>query len=1122
MPRLHVYRASAGSGKTFRLTMEYLKLVLKEDSEYQHILAVTFTNKATTEMKYRVIQELNLLGKGENTPYRELLINETNLSDLEITVKAKRCLKNILHNYTRFSITTIDKFFQRVISSFNRELGIHVSYQIEIDEDRMLQEAVDSLLSSVEPGSELLNWLKSFSREKIQDGGGWKLKKDIFSLGKNIGNEKFREYYEKSFKKLNDKNFLKNYHDHLYKYISDYEKHLIEIGERGLSIIKKAGLSESDFSYKSSGPAAAFSKMKNKIFDMLGKPRVLKAAEDSSAFHKKKDSSDVIETSAYLQPLLAEAVSYYDENDILYKTAGLINKQLYTLGILVDLKNEMQKISSEREVILISESNTLIHKIIDDSDTPFIYEKMGSYYKYFMIDEFQDTSDLQWNNFKPLLENSLSEGYFSMVVGDVKQAIYRFRNGDWNLLQNKIALDFPNPVEKNLDTNWRSCENIIRFNNTIFSSVPQLVQKILEEEGYTEDDSFLTSLYSDSLQEIGRKDNKEKGYVRMYFSGYEEQKEAENNNTQNENEDSEDDEFSVLEDMATQIEQLLENGVPSGKITILINKKDEAVRVASFLMEKGNKFNVISDNSLILEDDSVVSFIISIFNLLLDPDDQIAISCINYQYLRTILPELSKNNLNPSFPQKQKSELSKIENFDNEIFNKEEFYTKSSNSLIAKEKEENVSNFFEKKDDELNDFLKSNYFRVTLLSMNLLELVVKIGEIFHFFDLNSHQAYLLTFLDLLSSYEQKQNTDISSFLSWWSEQSSKKSITVSDNIDAISIQTIHKSKGLENDYIFIPFCDWSLDYDSASKYPVLWCKPDKEPFNKIEMIPVKYGVDMKKSLFLKEYISEKRDNYIDRLNIMYVAFTRAKKGLYTWTTKKKKGKTVGDLLHESIYNSEGNSIQEITKPIICFNDFIVSENLFEIGSPVKVNQKEIYVNKDISNMKKISFSDFHQQLRLRKNYDEFFEKDGSVESKINRGNIIHQILSQVNTSSDLDRAINEAFQQGMIPSSEVTEIKKQLLEMVNDEEVKSWFDGSCEVINERNILTGGTLKRPDRIMITKNGEAIVVDYKSGQMEPKKYRSQILRYMKDLRQCGYNKVNGYLWYTKDNKRVKITS
>ncbi|MBK5203506.1 MAG: PD-(D/E)XK nuclease family protein, partial [Prolixibacteraceae bacterium] len=393
--------------------------------------------------------------------------------------------------------------------------------------------------------------------------------------------------------------------------------------------------------------------------------------------------------------------------------------------------------------------------------------------------------------------------------------------------------------------------------------------------------------------------------------------------------------------------------------------------------------------------------------------------------------------------------------------------------------------------------------------------------IFHFFDLNSHQAYLLTFLDLLSGNDQKQNTDISSFLTWWKEQSSKKSITVSDNIDAISIQTIHKSKGLENDYIFIPFCDWSLDYDSPNKYPILWCKPDREPFNKIEMIPVKYGSNMKKSLFLKEYMAEKRDNYIDRLNMMYVAFTRAKKGLYTWTTKKKRGETVGNLLHESIYNSEGYTIKETTKPIVRFNDFIVSENLFEIGSPAKGNQEEVSMNEDISSMKKISFSDFHQQLRLRKNYDEFFEKDGSVESKINRGNITHQILSQVNTSSDLNRAVNEAFQQGMIPSCEVNEIKKQLLEMVTDEEVKSWFDGSCEVINERNILTGGALKRPDRIMLTKTGEAIVVDYKSGEMEPKKYRSQILRYMEDLKQCGYNKVSGYLWYTRENKRVRIT-
>jgi len=628
------------------------------------------------------------------------------------------------------------------------------------------------------------------------------------------------------------------------------------------------------------------------------------------------------------------------------------------------------------------------------------------------------------------------------------------------------------------------------------------------------------------MQEIGKKDNKEKGYVRMYFEGYADDDDKGHKNKDPHNEESEkngslvgEDDFSVLEDLASQIILLLDNGVPSGKMTILINKKSEAAEVATFLMNKGNRFKVISDNSLILEEDPVVSFIISAFSLLLDPENQIALACLNYQYHRTILPELEENNLKPDYPQENASESSDAEFIAADLFNAGLHITESSEAKT----EEKLSELFEKndnEDDELNIFLKSNYFRVTLLSMNLQELVVRIGEIFHFFDLNSHQAYLLTFLDLLSGYDQKQNTDISSFLTWWNELSSKKSITVSDNLDTISIQTIHKSKGLENDYIFIPFCDWMLDYDSPNKYPILWCKPDKEPFDKIEMIPVRYGSGMKKSLFINEYMAEKRDHYIDKLNMMYVAFTRAKKGLYTWTTKKKRGKTIGDLLHEGIYNSERNILNNTTKPIVCLKKFIISENLFELGSICKVNKEEETLDGSFSKIKKVSFSDFHQQLRLKKNYDEFFEKDGSVESKINKGNIIHQILSQVNTSSDLDRAVYETFQQGMIPSGEIDEIKRQLLEMVSDEEVKSWFDGSCEVINERNILTGGNLKRPDRIMLTKTGEAIVVDYKSGEMEPKKYHRQILRYMEDLKQCGYINVNGYLWFTRENKRVKI--
>ena len=446
MSQLKVYKASAGSGKTFRLAIEYMKLALTNESNYRHILAVTFTNKATAEMKSRIIGELHHLAKGKHSVYMDVLTKELNWHPMQVERQAQLVLKRILHDYSRFSISTIDSFFQRVIKAFNRELGINAAYNVELDEKSILEEAADRMIQSVENDPKLLEWLDAFASDKIREGKGWNLKKDILRLGNEIYNETFKSLDDSLYEKLNDRAFLKDYRAKLSKIIVLYENKMKSLGQEGLNILAMEGLSAEDFKGKGRGPAASFQKLKDLNFEPSN--TVLQAAGDASAWVtatvKEPTKSQLLAVAeTRLMPKLQEAIRLIETEKRKYITAKLIVNQLYTLGILVDLRKSVKELCREKGIVLISDSGHLLKDVIADSETPFVYEKTGSVYSHFMIDEFQDTSGLQWNNFRPLISNSLSENNLGMVVGDVKQAIYRWRSGDWRLLAGKLGESFP-------------------------------------------------------------------------------------------------------------------------------------------------------------------------------------------------------------------------------------------------------------------------------------------------------------------------------------------------------------------------------------------------------------------------------------------------------------------------------------------------------------------------------------------------------------------------------------------------------------------------------------------------------------------------------------------------------
>ncbi|MDA3781226.1 MAG: UvrD-helicase domain-containing protein, partial [Bacteroidales bacterium] len=533
MDKLKIYKASAGSGKTFKLTEEYLKLVYANPYAYKQILAVTFTNKSTAEMKNRILQELYLLSINDasdknikQSEHKISLSKFFNLSDTEIRNKAKSILNNILHDYSKFSVNTIDKFFQQILRSFTKEIGIQPGYQIELNSDEILGNSIDELMNEIGDNAQLQEWLVKYSESKISEGKNWDFKKNLESLGKQIFTEKYKELNQ-DFIENADKELFNKYLKDLNSIKHEFENKLIKIGNEAIQYISSIGLEISDFSYGKSGVMNFFNKLSNKIFDTPGK-RVLDAQESVDNWYKKTSTKkDEIENAVNtkLLSLLKDAVNHFNNEVANYNTATSILKNFYTLGILKDISRKIKEYSKRNNVFLLSDGAKLLNDIINNNDAPFIYEKVGNIYKHFLIDEFQDTSTMQWGNFKPLITNSLSQAKKNIIVGDIKQSIYRWRNSDWSILAHKVNNDFKQflPKTEALEYNYRSEKNIINYNNTIFAYAASILQndfinKIESVKDISENlKTEISFAYSDLYQKAPSKTNKNGGYISHKF-----------------------------------------------------------------------------------------------------------------------------------------------------------------------------------------------------------------------------------------------------------------------------------------------------------------------------------------------------------------------------------------------------------------------------------------------------------------------------------------------------------------------------------------------------------------------------------------------------------------------------
>jgi ATP-dependent helicase/nuclease subunit A len=851
MSNLFIYQSSAGSGKTYKLSKEYLKLAFKFPGAFKSILAITFTNKATEEMKSRVLKFLIDLSNEKDEELKSQLIAEGVKGD--IREQAKATLQAILHNYSDFSISTIDSFFNRVLRSFSKELKLQIGYDIELDQNEVLKKITEMLFKDLSKDEELRKYIEDFILMKISEDKGWDIERDIMKLGEEIFKER---YWEKKFQIAESGNYkeisdsrekIKILLNDINSIINNFEVYLNNIGNDAESVMKQYGLEVDDFTNKEKGVGGfLIYKIRSKK-DYELKTLVLKAYDSTDNWYTKTSKKKelilkVLDDGLY--DLLKNAVEYIRNESIKYYSARELKNSLYTLGIFEDLISKLNEYRKANKQILQSDVNNILQSLISTDNSPFIYEKIGSNFKNILIDEFQDTSTFQWKNLLPLIVNVLSEKNTALVVGDVKQSIYRWRSGNMKLLLTQIYNDLEGFQEliktEYLKTNRRSKKEIVEFNNAFFLKAIEKITEDIEDETYK---NFLFKAYH--RDSVVQNSEKKGGYVSLNFF-------------------NSDDNFTAQEKAERKlleiIIEVLSDEYSLSDILVLVRKNSEVRQVSGLLTKAG--YNIVSAESLLVNNSPKVRIIVDLIKYICDNKNNLAKVDALYNYKEFIL--------------KKKSDYPEIfENYKEEFLN------------------ELPKGFF--KENE------SPKIKPVLNDLTIYEISENLIRIFGFDSLPD--PYLIKFQNVVLDYSTENDSDLISFLNWWEEKKNGYSIDSPANTNAINIMTIHKAKGLQGKIVIVPYANWKINIDGTKD--LIWVSTDKEPFNKSAAYPIRAVKNLSNTFFKDDFDYEFAQTRLDNLNLLYVTFTRAEERLYVLVPEIKNTENIGKLI-KSVIGEQDN------------------------------------------------------------------------------------------------------------------------------------------------------------------------------------------------------------------------
>lgn len=1070
---LNIYRASAGSGKTHLLTGFYLKQLflpteLPDDStselRFSEILAVTFTNKATAEMKGRIIQDLYTLSVNPlKSHYWQDVNPDGTKTPEQISRKARELLVQILNDYASFNISTIDSFFQKVVRSFARELNVSGNYEIEMDLDKTLDATLSNFLDNLDERKqkETFDWMVEFSEKRNEDGAGWDFRGPLLQMAKKaLSSEEYRNHSQRIKEFTQDKKALHSYENLLRSIRKDWVDNMKLLGQEGLSLLDSYDMEVKDFAY--SFPKRIIDWANYESGDLpMPTPSFAKYAENPDSWFTKKspyakffpqDRQDALKSYFKRCTEHFTGKPYQD-----YCTANAIARNLYELGIMANIDEELKAYCDDQNMMLLSSTNELLSRLVGPDDAPFIYEKTGTRIKSYMIDEFQDTSGMQWGNFVPLIDNALGQGYQNLIVGDVKQSIYRWRGSDWGLLDSQInhyhpAMHFEDPTA--LKVNWRSLQSIVDFNNQFFEFASHQLDVLLGT-------SQISRIYRDVKQylpdDLQNDPTAPTGLLSVEFMDcHDEDGNVIDKPTADQRQEE------AMRRLPDQIIRLMNLGFRPKDIAILCRKKAECSEVARTLLkykqehpDSPYKMDIISNEALLISARPSVQTVINVMRHLQTPESAILRMIAHTGFFQL-------EGFSPS---------------------------------------EALSQFFAMAEGE-------SLFDKKLVHQPIYEMTEQIIGRLPKPVQQIDDPFLQAFRDLVLGFAGTQGSDLSSFLQWWDTSGNTKSISTPDGQDAIQILTIHKSKGLGMPAIILPYASWEMDIDTTHG-EVIWCQPKQAPFTQDILLPIKLEKSLTNTIFANEFAEERLRSVIDNLNTAYVAFTRAKEAMIIMTPRPK-GKDGSSLL-EDLLGKYCNLPDDQT----CLID----------GDARRREQKDDQDNKQDEEDSVVICDDEQlfagaTPLPQVKVLHSPLLPDVTAKDK---GTYIHRALQEIRTLSDASSSIHSLYLRGLINPDIISEAEMQqvISQLLANPKVQPWFAPELTILNEQNITNSqGQLERLDRLVITPDGRAIVIDYKTGHYN-KEYRTKLKDYIDAIRQIGYPEVEGYLLFIRDGKVMRIS-
>ncbi len=1081
---LTISKASAGAGKTFLLTKTYIDMLFSAHhakNAHRCILAVTFTKKATAEMKKRIVEELSLLARAEESDFAAGLLQDYSLTPQQLQEQAQQILFDLLQDYGAFAVSTIDSFFQQVIRSFSRELGLAGKYNLELDTKTIQQTAVDDFFFSLSPTADkhTFDALLSIIEDNLEGEHGWDPKNDILNLSAELFKERVMLHKQTLFA------YLKNT-----QAVEAYKTQQYVIRQNYLTAYRAAAKKVKDYFAANNLEYATFSNGNDvfspldydfsKILAKIDSPpaRFIKFAEGRASCLKKADQSKPAmqmheaELFRLVQPLY-DSLTGEPARQLL--TAEAILKKYSILLLLEKIAACIEAKNKDLNRLPISETNALLNAVVEANATsPFIYEKIGTRIRHFLIDEFQDTSAMQWTSFRPLIQESLATNQANLVVGDVKQSIYRFRNSDYSLMLRGITKDFPLHISNPLAGNWRSARSVVNFNNAFFAELSFSLNA--EMNGVFADDEHhplygvIQEVYAQHEQNpmLAAKaekkgENVEEGFVQIQFSPCKKKADWRDN---------------VLEQLPALLADLQKRQFPLGRVACLIRNNKDALMIAETLIGAGYK--VMSNEGLKLIASPAVMFVILSLKQQVYPDDPII------RYERTYFAELIHVPL----------------------------VTAEAEQLLSQD---------------------------TSLSAHVQAII----RTYSLDTLDAHKAYLLALQDVVYDYQNRFQSDLYSFLTWWDEHAASFSLNMQETQDAIQLVSIHKSKGLEYDVVIIPFCDWAKSTDVNSRKNILWVESPEAKSGQASsiappLLPIGFNKQLAQSAFVEDYNQELLDLYLDNLNLTYVAFTRTTKEMYIFAPAlqaNEKSDNMGTQLHAILrHHACGMELKEEND----ISTYTVGERAIYIPKKAKAKQQDTptknpwavtlpILSTPIAEKKGESpeggesdNKEEKKRLGLCLHAPAYFSTENDAQTL---GVLVHQILQQVNVRGDEEQVIAEMLRQGLLQQSQLPIIKtrmQQFWELIGREGRSDWFDATrYTILNEQDILlTTGRTERPDRILIdSRNQHAVIIDYKTGREHKQKYEKQVQGYMQYLQQMGYT-VEGYLCYISIGKIAPV--